>query len=846
MRTVAHLIATLTLVASFACTQGYPQDLPMQDVSYHLDFEDGADPVSFWVASGDYEVNAKAVTDEQAYEGQRSLKLDVTLTSGGYLYWSVPIRMVAEGELHFSARILAGEGNQASAGLGFNWMFPPTHHSGCGPFEDAGKPEDGWKLIEGDVVASGAEKASGVLPKYVAGGSGDEVGIYVDRWGIFLRGTPGQRVVIYVDDVRIEGRVPEDEAYQVAFAERWEPFAERWDARVAEWREGLEEAREAVAGLPELPERVASAADAARTAVTRAEKMIDTAANAGYARPTEVDELEANLRMAQLAPGTIGYIADAVARGDMLTALAVPAMSNARILPTEAVIPGEPGKPVAVAGCPGEYESGSFVLLPLADVTGVLVEPTELTGDAGAIPASAVDVKYVKVWYQAGRSIHDLRNKQLVPELLLNDPALVRVDFDTEENYLRSTAADGAESYMLASDPDVATNELAGVRPIDAETLQPIDLPTLQLQQYWVTVHLPEDAAPGAYAGALVVSSDGNPDVRVPLQVSVHPFELADAPLTYSVYYRAKLHESGEPTITSEQRSDEQYLAEMRDCQAHGVLHPTLYQGYDEVLLPKALELRAEAGLATDRLFSLGLGTGAAQDQAGIDVLVGRLRDEWLPMAERFGYDELYIYGIDEAKGERLAAQRAAWKAVQEEGAFTFVACYYGTFEAMGDLLDVAVLARKPDPDEAAKFHGVGSEAFTYAFPQVGPEEPETFRRNYGLVLWQAGYDGAMDYAYQHGFGHVWNDFDSNRYRDHNFTYPTVNGIVDTVQWEGFREAVDDTRYMATLLAAIEGCDDAQVKAEAQAWVDALDPQRDLDEVRAEMVGLIQRCLGAR
>ncbi|MGD9498310.1 MAG: hypothetical protein AB7Y46_18605 [Armatimonadota bacterium] len=134
-------------------------------------------------------------------------------------------------------------------------------------------------------------------------------------------------------------------------------------------------------------------------------------------------------------------------------------------------------------------------------------------------------------------------------------------------------------------------------------------------------------------------------------------------------------------------------------------------------------------------------------------------------MAERFGYREVYIYGIDEARGERLTAQRPGWQAVHEEGAKTFVACYFGTFEAMGDLLDVAVLAGKPDPAEAAKSHDVGSRVFTYAFPQVGPEEPETFGRNFGLVLWQA-------------------------------------------------------------------------------WLDELAPQRDLCEVRAEMVAHIRACLG--
>ena len=38
------------------------------------------------------------------------------------------------------------------------------------------------------------------------------------------------------------------------------------------------------------------------------------------------------------------------------------------------------------------------------------------------------------------------------------------------------------------------------------------------------------------------------------------------------------------------------------------------------------------------------------------------------------------------------------------------------------------------------------------------------------------------------------------RYRDHVFAYPTTNGVIDTIQWEGFREGVDDTRYVASLI----------------------------------------------
>jgi hypothetical protein len=96
----------------------------------------------------------------------------------------------------------------------------------------------------------------------------------------------------------------------------------------------------------------------------------------------------------------------------------------------------------------------------------------------------------------------------------------------------------------------------------------------------------------------------------------------------------------------------------------------------------------------------------------------------------------------------------------------------------------------------------------SYGNPQVGVENPETYRVNYGLALWNAGYDGAMDFAYQYKMGAcIWNDYDAtpydgvHTYRDHVFAYPTRNGVVDTIQCEGRREGVNDTRYVATLIA---------------------------------------------
>ncbi len=99
---------------------------------------------------------------------------------------------------------------------------------------------------------------------------------------------------------------------------------------------------------------------------------------------------------------------------------------------------------------------------------------------------------------------------------------------------------------------------------------------------------------------------------------------------------------------------------------------------------------------------------------------------------------------------------------------------------------------------------------------------------------------GVLDGTHTHVYGggndftesnHLWDDFDNhaNEYRDEVFAYPTVNSVVDTIQWEGFREGVDDIRYLTALRdkmnAGSAGCFDDSTKCtgtnmskKMQAW----------------------------
>jgi hypothetical protein len=480
--------------------------------------------------------------------------------------------------------------------------------------------------------------------------------------------------------------------------------------------------------------------------------------------------------------------------------------------------------------CRGEYEPFTALVYALEPALSLEVAVGGLKSGSGVIPPDSIDVRVVKCWFKAAGYF---------PELLLRDDSLVLVDTVKKQDRLRSTAADGTKKYAVCS--DAAGEGLADVRPLDAAQLRPVTMAKNSLKQFWFTLHAPDDAPAGIYKGKITFKSRGA-KLAVPLVVTVCAFDLQPAGLTYSLYYRGALSADQRPAISSEVKNEEQYRAEMADLKAHGVLFPTSGQEYNERLLGKALEIRKETGLPAGTFFNLGGGLGSDTNGTAF-TLLAQWVGQWIDFVKPYGYDRVFFYGDTGAAG-----QGRALKAVQDAGGKTFAACGPGDRESLGALLNCAVLSGTPAPEQAQRWHAVGSQVFCCAYPQAGEIVPETYRRHFGLELWKAGFDGAMDFAYQYGSGHLWNDFDgdSSGSGDRCFAYPTINGVVPTLQWEGFREAVDDIRYVTTLERAISSAGPAKKERtdKALAWLNSLDPRTaDLCKTRAEMAEWISKLM---
>lgn len=112
-----------------------------------------------------------------------------------------------------------------------------------------------------------------------------------------------------------------------------------------------------------------------------------------------------------------------------------PLLNDRRIIPSFVPDKADLGAAIEVTLAPNEYKPASFVIRSPVAQHGVCVRIGWLSAQDHVIPPSAVDVRWVKCWYQAGGdfSMRDINRslappgRTLLPELLLKNPALVGV-----------------------------------------------------------------------------------------------------------------------------------------------------------------------------------------------------------------------------------------------------------------------------------------------------------------------------------------------------------------------------------------------------------------------------------
>lgn len=475
---------------------------------------------------------------------------------------------------------------------------------------------------------------------------------------------------------------------------------------------------------------------------------------------------------------------------------------------------------LSIAGAPGTYEYVSLLVSTRNNNALVKINASDLKDNDLSIKHSNIDVRYVKEWYQGGTAMKGINadfERVLTPELLLKDDKLVIIDERHKRNYARIGRSG---KYIDVSSHKI--KEKAVTLPVekfqisDANELKPATSDKAEQKKLLVKIKIPEEASSGTYVGSMTLFFNGGLEKNIEIELNVLNIYLPKTTKEFSIFYRGKLAHNN-ASISSEYKSEKQMLYELANMKEHGVSNPTIYlpkrpkrkvtdHSYVAMAIDyieEILTIRTKAGIDNSRLYLVGWFNPGASNKKEVLTRKYNHISMLVEGLSKLGVSDVYVFGEDEARGKGFTSQIEAWRVAQRAGAKVFATGKKRDMHKTSDALDLGVVAHGTDINLARKYHANNKRVFSYANPQVGVEDPHIYRQNYGIFLWQSEYDGAMNYAYQHSFGFIWNDFDHKAYRDHVFAYPTEDGVIDTLAWEGFRQGVDDLMYIEALANAI-------------------------------------------
>lgn len=541
----------------------------------------------------------------------------------------------------------------------------------------------------------------------------------------------------------------------------------------------------------------------------------------------------------------------------------------------------------------GEYEAAAFRLKPARALAKVDLRPTALKGPEGAvIGAEEIDVKVVKYWWRPRNSwetdrVGDLEHLVLTPDMLLHDDSLVKADEGNEVNYLRADYPSGGV-YLDMRARGRGGHFNYSLEPVhDAPRFVPLDLEAGRCREFFVTFHAPYGTPPGTYEGRLDVTVGGKASGSLALKLEVYPFELPRARTHYDTAREYRLRMFNNLNLAAFlaggkdlARAEKRLRNTLAECVKHNFLHPfgpgAVRKLDADDLTVRSLLIWRECGLPCDSIVSghgfdakwmrKKVGSEKATPENDGAALKEILEKDFTPYVERqlaacekyLGHRNWRFLGRDEGGPGTQRRQSAFWRVVKDRGAGVFATTMGPMWRQTSWLCDAVDAAARCSPTFADGWHAGGAECYTYAGTFTGIECPDVWRRTKGIRYYFSDFDGVGDYIFfREDVGNCWNGLQptDSGYRRMMIVFPTEDGFVTTVAFEGLREAMDDVRYYSLhrLLAekAIRSGDPAKRAAGRKeiAWIDSTDPEFvfDLDAFRREVatrIVALQRLVG--
>ena len=544
------------------------------------------------------------------------------------------------------------------------------------------------------------------------------------------------------------------------------------------------------------------------------------------------------------------------ARTDSLVAYAIDPMTDERILPDMIPHDADFSGAVNVVAAQGEYEPASVVVMALKPIGNFTLRIGDLSSGGARIPAADVDIRLVKRWYRTGGSWYtyfcDFRHRVLTPHLLVHDDALVKVDEIKNRNYFRLDYPEGVR-YVDVSDPRKGHDFFGPHVPFeDAKTLQPVsNLDAFgRNQQYWLLFKGPD--TPGLYKGKLDLVADGRTVAQMDVNFRVLPFALPLRPSSYDNPEIPFVNHLNLQSSLMEGRTYEERRASAIALVKSLAAHNSFEVGgfwRDKV----NREIGREAGLPSDIIFDgvapepwqktvLDPATGkpkapgeiTAEDRAlALRRAERNKRATYEMFAREFPESEKWSITYSET-GNYIALN--AWQQDQARvlhkwGWNVFTHGGNNNWFIAGDIQDANIgSTTRADAD---RWHSVGGRVANYARPFASPENPGLHRRMLGLDRWkELHFDGNMQHGLKDHLQGI-NEFAPDPTGDGNYRcqimmYKTQTGFLETLCWEGVREAYDDIRYCSMLkemASKLADSSDEPVRREARrslAWLERI------------------------
>ena len=547
---------------------------------------------------------------------------------------------------------------------------------------------------------------------------------------------------------------------------------------------------------------------------------------------------------------------------DDVAFFAVPALSDLMRLDDTWPDDGTLGGTVRCVLAQDEFEACSFELFSFTDIDGV-----ELKVDLG-LPN---DLRVVKLWFQNGNgwvSYFDDIGLKLVPELLLHDENLIKVvkDGDGPANYARVRKG-GKDEYVWISSPKEMNPEKETWQYsdgfADADRLLPVALEKNSFKQFFLTIHPPKNQRPGVYKGSVTVSRKGKELAKIPLAVRVLPFALP-FPKGYLQRDKAYMHScmGAMPNLErlvgnfdgDEAKAKKCFRAWLQSLYDHSMFHAVWIGENNAWCVPMLREIGFPLDVVwgSNMVSWFGLNFG------------GRMRYEHLRWAQDaakkcsafykkvLGDAKICCGHGDEQGTAFVTAHRELLREYEKYGisigcagheALLYKGGYaYGHYPMAGEP-ENAYLKSRPWREIGA--YPIGF----YASQHTASENPQYTRRQHGILGWLNGL--TMSHNYEFAIG-SFNDRANILYRPMVVSYCNSQGLMETIEYAGFREACDDIRYATYLLDLAEEAgkskdvDTRILGKKARMYLAMLKGETmDLDAVRLEMIAKILELRGA-